>query len=77
MRGYCVYTDSVPSYNILYIFEITDHKYSKYELSKYDARAGKTLEELDNLSNTEEVEQYLANNNAHYSEDIKEYIQSI
>lgn len=64
MRGYCVFTDELASYNAFYFLEVTDHEYDAYPVSKYDRRAKIVLEEMRSLSNEAETDEYLRSREA-------------
>lgn len=60
MRGYCVYTDEPPGYNVFYLFQLTDHAYDRTPVTRYDADAEVVVDELRALSSVEEAERYLS-----------------
>lgn len=64
MRGYCVFADEPPEYGVFYVFQVTDHAYSRNPVVKYDAKAGEVLEELRRLSTPEETKAYLEERDA-------------
>lgn len=77
MRGYCVFSSEVPSYNIFYFLEVTDHNYDAYPVAKYDRKAELVLKELQKLSNEAEVEDYLESRNAIDGEDVGSFLEQI
>lgn len=77
MRGYCVFSNEVPSHNIFYFLEITDHKYDAYPVSKYDRKAETVLKEMQELSNGPEVKDYIESRNALDAEDVSSLLERI
>lgn len=70
MRGYCVFTDEPPSYDVFYFLAVTDHEYDAYPVAKYDRKAGTVLDELRDLSTADAVEEYLDARNALHAVDV-------
>lgn len=77
MRGYCVYSSEPPSYNVFYMFQITEHEYDREPVRKYDHEAGDVLDELGSLSDETAVERYLEANNAHDSESVETLLDAV
>lgn len=77
MRGYCVFADEPPEYNIFYFLEVTDHDYDAYPVAKYDRKAESVLEKLRTLSNVEATEAYLESQNALESGDVETLLNEI
>lgn len=77
MRGYCIYADEPPGYNVFYIFQITDHKYDRNPLHRYDKKAGDVLEELRSLKTVTEVERYLTQRGADDAEAIQRILNQL
>ncbi|SFS42427.1 hypothetical protein [Halostagnicola kamekurae] len=71
MRGYCVFADEPPAYNIFYFLQITDHEYDAYPVAKYDRKAGAIIETLQSLSSEVAVEQYLEEHDALRVDDVE------
>lgn len=65
MRGYCVFANEPPGYNVFYLFQITDHAYDRAPVERYDADAGEVLAELRGLDSVAETEAYLREHDAH------------
>lgn len=53
MRGYCVFADEPPAYNVLCLFQVTDHAYDRDPVVRYDA--GVVLSQLRSLTTVEET----------------------
>lgn len=70
MRGYCVFADEPPGYNVFYFLQITDHEYDAYPVAKYDRRAESVLESLRALDSHSAVEGYLDDRNALKASDV-------
>lgn len=77
MRGYCIYADEPPGYNVFYIFQITDHRYGQNPLRQYDEKAGKVLEELRSLENVAETERYLEQHDANDAKTIRQILDQL
>lgn len=77
MRGYCVYADEPPEYNIFYMFQVTDHQYSRNPVMKYDSDAGEVLQELRDLETVEETEAYLEDHDAHDAEAVELMLEQL
>lgn len=77
MRGYCIYADEPPSYNVFYIFQITEHKYDRNPLRRYDKKAGDVLEELRSLQTVTETERYLTRHDADDAETIRRILDQL
>ena len=77
MRGYCVFSNEVPSYNIFYFLEITDHDYDAYPVAKYDRKAESVLEEMQKLASESRVEDYLRSRNALYTENVNSLLEQL
>ena len=71
MRGYCVFADEPPEYNIFYFLEVTGHDYDAYPVAKYDRKAESVLEKLRALSDIEATEAYLESRDALESDDVE------
>jgi len=77
MRGYCVFADEPEAYDVFYFFQVTDHKYDAYPVSRYDSEAGTVLDELRGLADETETEEYLNDHNALDADDIEELLDRI
>lgn len=77
MRGYCVFADEPPRYNVFYLFQVTDHAYDRDPIGTYDADAGTVLDELRSLSTVEETETYLMDRDALDAESIQEILDRL
>lgn len=77
MRGYCVFSNEVPSYNIFYFLEVTDHDYDAYPVAKYDRKAESVLEEMHRLPDESAVEDYMKSRNALNAEDIDSLLEQL
>jgi len=77
MRGYCVFADEPPGYNVFYLFRVTYHAYDRNPLGRYDADAGEVPDELRRLSTVEETEAYLAEHDALDAEAIEVILDRI
>lgn len=77
MRGYCVFADEPPGYNVFYLFFVTDHAYDRAPAVRYDADAGEVLDELRYLSSIEETEAYLADHDALDADAIETILDRI
>lgn len=71
MRGYCVFADEPPEYDIFYMFQVTDHAYNRRPVEQYDADAGAVLDELRALTTVEETAAYLQEHDAHDADSIQ------
>lgn len=77
MRAYCVYADELPAYNAFYLFQITDHRYDRTPVQKYDRDAGAVLAELRGLETVAETESYLDRRDAHDANDIQQILDRL
>lgn len=77
MRGYCVYADEPPQYNVFYIFQITGHEYGRNPVKRYDEDAGEVLAELRRLETVTGTERYLAERDAHDADAIRELLNHL
>jgi hypothetical protein len=77
MRGYCVFTDDLPSYNVFFFLAVTDHDYDAYPLAKYDRRAGTVIAELRDLTDKSVVEEYLDGHDALDAEDVEALLEGL
>lgn len=77
MRGYCVFTDEPPEYNVFYLFQVTDHAYDRAPVVRYDADAGAVLEELRDLSTVDETAAYLHERDALDAEAVERMLDRI
>jgi len=77
MRGYCVYADEPPKYNVFYMLQITDHEYDRYPIQRYDRDAGEVLVELRTLETVAETERYLDRHDAHTADDVRRILNRI
>lgn len=71
MRGYCVFADEPPGYNVFYLFQVTNHGYDRNPIARYDADAGEVLDELRRLLALDETEAYLAEHDALDATDLE------
>lgn len=77
MRGYCVFADEPEAYDVFYFFQVTDHEYDAYPVSRYDSEAGTVLDELRGLSDETEAKKHLNDHNALEADDIEELLHRI
>lgn len=77
MRGYCVYTDEPPGFNVFYLFQVTDHAYDRNPIVRHDSNAQAVLEELRALSSVEETERYLSTRHALDADDIERILERL
>lgn len=77
MRGYCVYADEPPEYNVFYVLQVTDHEYDRTPIRRYDRDAGDVLAELRNLETVAETEQYLDRRDAHDAESVRQILERL
>ena len=77
MRGYCVYADEPPEYNVFYVFQVTDHAYDRNPLVRYDEKAGEVLEEIRNLETVAETERYLERHDADDAETVRRILDRL
>lgn len=77
MRGYCVFADEPPGYDVFYMFQVTDHAYDRRPVARYDEEAGGVLEELRSLGTVEETETYLAKRDALDADAIERVLELI
>lgn len=64
MRGYCIFADEPPGYNVFYVFQVTEHAYDRAPVVRYDGDAGEVLAELRRLSTVGETEAYCEEHDA-------------
>lgn len=77
MRGYCVFADEPPEYNVFYLFQVTDHRYSRQPVTRYDDDAGEVRQELRDLGTIEETERYLDKHDAMDASAIKQILDRL
>lgn len=77
MRGYCVFADEPPGYDVFYFLEVTDHDYDAYPVAKYDRRAATVLETIRSLSDESSVEQYLDERGALDADDVEQLLAEL
>ncbi|WP_135826875.1 hypothetical protein [Halorussus ruber] len=77
MRAYCVYADEPPEYNVFYLFQITDHRYDREPVQKYDRDAGEVLAELRGLESVAEAKAYLDRRDAHDATDVRRILDHL
>lgn len=77
MRGYCVYADEPPEYNVFYMLQITEHEYERSPVKRHDREAGDVLAELRTLETVAQTERYLNRRDAHDADDIRLILQRL
>lgn len=70
IRGYCIFADEPPGYNVFYVFQVTEHAYDRNPVARFDADAGEVLDELRRLSTPDEMEANLEEHDALDAEAI-------
>jgi alpha-ketoglutarate-dependent taurine dioxygenase len=77
MRGYCVYAEEPPSYNVFYMLEVTAHNYDAYPVAKYDRVAERVTEKLRSLSSVAETEAFLNDHDAMGTDDVERLLDQL
>lgn len=59
LRIYCTYQEDAPKFDILYVYDVTNHEYDKQPVTQVDPLAGKHKREISELEHPAAARSYL------------------
>lgn len=75
LRLYVKLVTGIPEYDVLWVFAVRKHRYRN--LGKFDAEACEKVQVLRTLTDGDQVEQYLADNDALELSDLKRFREQL